>query len=175
MRGGHLLKAWAKTQPTIALSTGEAELIACVKGSSELLGLQSSARDFGRQEEAKLKVDASAAYSMVHRRGLGKVRHLNVAWLWVQEKAEKGMIAYRKVPRAENVSDVFTRAANPTETAKVLEELSLERRRGRPSISPGLQSFARKEGKAQKGERRKATKGEQKEGATLMGGVREIV
>ena len=63
---------------------------------------------------------------MVHRRGLGKVRSLDVAWLWVQEKAGRGLIAYSKAPRAENVADVFTKAASPAETKAALEELGLE-------------------------------------------------
>lgn len=140
MRGNHLIKAWSKTQPTIAMSTGEAELISCVKGSSELLGMKSTAADYGREEEASLEVDATAAFAMVHRRGLGRVRHLDVAWLWVQEKAEKKIISYKKVPREGHFADVFTKASSPEETRKALEALGLQRRNGRPKAAPKLQS-----------------------------------
>ena len=37
--GTHVLKWWSKTQPTIALSSGEAELAAIVRSTSEGLGI----------------------------------------------------------------------------------------------------------------------------------------
>ena len=141
MRGNHMIKAWSKSQPTVALSTGEAELIACVKGSSEVLGIRATAADYGTQEKCDLEVDATAAYAMVHRRGLGKVRHLDVAWLWVQEKSKNGQIKYHKVPRANHLADVFTKAAAPETMRVALKELRLERRKGRPQVSPTIQKM----------------------------------
>ena len=47
MRGRHFLKAWCKTQGLVALSSGEAELYALVKASSEGLGISSMFRDLG--------------------------------------------------------------------------------------------------------------------------------
>ena len=47
MIGGHLIKHWASTQKTIALSSGEAELSGILKGASEGLGAQSLAKDLG--------------------------------------------------------------------------------------------------------------------------------
>ena len=41
------LKAWSTTQGTVALSSGEAEYYAAVKGASEGLGFQSACRDLG--------------------------------------------------------------------------------------------------------------------------------
>ena len=45
--GMHMIKAWASTQATLALSSGEAELFALVKGSAASLGLISLAYDLG--------------------------------------------------------------------------------------------------------------------------------
>ena len=86
MWGGHCLKGWSNTQAIIALSSGEAELAALVKGSVELMGMRSIMQDFGYQESLGLSTDATAAIWMVTREGLGKVRHLAVADLWVQER-----------------------------------------------------------------------------------------
>ncbi len=79
MFGSHYLKGWSKTQAIIALSSGEAELAALVKGSVELLGMRSIMQDFGYQTSLGLSTDATAAIGMVTREGLGKVRHLAVA------------------------------------------------------------------------------------------------
>ena len=38
MRGGHCLHHWSRTQATIALSSGEAELNSSLKGGTELIG-----------------------------------------------------------------------------------------------------------------------------------------
>ena len=38
MIGSHLIKAWSSTQPILAMSSGEAEYYAMVKGASTALG-----------------------------------------------------------------------------------------------------------------------------------------
>ena len=76
MHGSHLLKAYSKTQQTIALSSGEAEFYLMVKAASEAMGLQAMAKDFGKAMAPWLYVDASAALGVAQRVGLGKVRHL---------------------------------------------------------------------------------------------------
>ena len=91
-RGAHVVKAWSKTQPVISRATAEAELIACEEGSSEIIGLHSAAKDFGHAETMRLNIDATACYAIIHRRGIGKVRHLEVERLWIQEKALNGTI-----------------------------------------------------------------------------------
>ena len=45
MHGQHCIKTWSSNQSVIALSSGEAEFYAMVKGSSELLGMISLAQD----------------------------------------------------------------------------------------------------------------------------------
>ena len=45
--GGHLLKHWSSTQPTVALSSGEAELVGIARGAAQGLGVQSLAADLG--------------------------------------------------------------------------------------------------------------------------------
>ena len=45
--GEHVVKTWASTQLSVALSSGEAEYAAAVKGSSQALGSNSILRDLG--------------------------------------------------------------------------------------------------------------------------------
>ena len=71
LRGSHPIKWWSKTQTTIALSSGEAELYGTVKTSTELLGAAAAMRDVGEAHGGKVWVDASAALGIIHRRGLG--------------------------------------------------------------------------------------------------------
>ena len=44
------------------------------------------------------------------RQGVGKVRHLHVKLLWIQEAVAAGELVVVKIPRAENCSDALTHA-----------------------------------------------------------------
>ena len=107
--GQGLMKAWAKTQPTIALSTGEAELGAVVKGVTEAEGVKAILADFGIECSIVLRSDATAAIGIVQRLGLGKVRHLAVSDLWVQEKLRSRELSVEKVDGLRNPSDLLTK------------------------------------------------------------------
>ena len=87
--GKHLLKSWSTNQATIALSSGEAEYYAMVKGASQAFGMAALAADLGTplEEPMQLNTDASAAIGIGSRLGLGKVRHIEVNQLWLQEKS----------------------------------------------------------------------------------------
>ena len=85
-RGHHLIKSWSTNQQVIALSSGEAELYALTKGAAQTLGIVSMARDMGEQLKAVVHSDSSAALAMSQRVGLGKVRHIDVQYLWTQER-----------------------------------------------------------------------------------------
>ena len=62
--GMRTLKTWSTTQQIIALSSGEAELYAMVKGCAQAKGLCSILRDFGFDAEARISSAASAALGM---------------------------------------------------------------------------------------------------------------
>ena len=81
--GQHLLKAWSRTQDTIALSSAEAELYAAVKCSAESIGIQAHYSDSGVTTGVHVFGDASAAVGIVTRYGLGKTRHISTSMLWV--------------------------------------------------------------------------------------------
>ena len=53
--------------------------------------------------------DVSAALAIVARRGLGKLRHLDTNYLWIQEKAAKGDLDFKRVAGVDNGADLFTK------------------------------------------------------------------
>jgi hypothetical protein len=124
--GSHTLKTWSRTQSTVAISSGEAELYAAVKGAAELLGLQSLARDLGFQMGAELRVDARATIGMVHRQGLGKMRHIVVGHLWIQDAVKLGRIKVSKVLGADNIADTFAKYLDQSTIRRHLEEMRFE-------------------------------------------------
>ena len=108
MRGTHLIVHWSRTQQLVALSSAEAELNAAVKAAQEGLGIAHLAEECGRWYRVRLLGDSSANHGMIQRQGAGKVKHLGVRQLWLQQQAELGTCVHEKVPRAVNYSDIAT-------------------------------------------------------------------
>ncbi len=84
MFGGATVRGWSTTQSVIALSSGEAEYYAALQGASVALGFQSMPADLGITAKITLYSDSSAARGIIHRAGLGKLRHLETGYLWLQ-------------------------------------------------------------------------------------------
>ena len=133
-----MIKPWSKTQATIALSSGEAELGAVVKGATEALGMQAFLKDLGHDVKLHITSDATAAIGMVKREGLGRVRHLATADLWVQQRVRSGDIAVSKVPGADNPSDICTKGVDKGTIEKHLVNLMMVPAAGRHPLAPAL-------------------------------------
>ena len=103
------MKTWSSTQASIAQSSGEAEHYALVRAASEALGMQSIMRDLGWCCKIRLLVDSSAAKSIASRTGLGKLRHLGIKCLWLQECVRRGKVVLSKVRGDINPADVLTK------------------------------------------------------------------
>ena len=109
VRGGHCLKTWATTQKSVTLSSGEAELVAVVKTSAEVIGILQLMKDWGMETQGRIYVDSSAALGVVGRKGNGKLRHIKVRLLWIQEREEREELEYSKVLGTENPADWMTK------------------------------------------------------------------
>ena len=53
--------------------------------------------------------DSSVAKSFVSTRGLGRMRHLEVKLLWLQEQVQRGRIGVGKISGVANVADALTK------------------------------------------------------------------
>ena len=112
MFGRHLVKTWSRTQATVALSSAEAELYASVKGAAEAMGVTSLLGDFGVSIGCQLLGDASVALGIIRRHGLGRLRHVDTPFLWVQEAAAQKRVAFDKVSGSVNPADGQTKYVN---------------------------------------------------------------
>ena len=160
LRGQHFLKAWSKTQQNVTLSSAEAELVAMNKGAAELLGILSMYSDFGEEGrrpqfaeggDGSVSVppagslqgvvcgDSSAAIAVSHRQGCGKLRHIHIGQLWIQEKVRDKDLQIRKVPGTENPADLFTKHLGEAKRENCIGHLSLEQREGRADHGLRLQ------------------------------------
>ena len=75
-------------------------------------------QEFGVNIGIRLRTDASAAKGIATRRGMGKVRHIEVNQLSVQEKVRNKEIELRKVSGTENLADALTKSVESEEILK---------------------------------------------------------
>ena len=136
MLGSHTVRHWSKTQSTIALSSGEAELSGIGSGIAEALGFQSLARDMGWAFSLTVHSDATAAIGIGRRRGMGKVRHLDVTDLWIQEKVKSKSVILQKVPGEHNPADILTKYVDRGNLEKALTFMGLVKMSGRAKTAP---------------------------------------
>ena len=154
MLGRHCLKHWSSTQPSTALSSGEAEFYGVVRGSGHGLGFQALLRDLGIDAKLRLWTDSSAALGICSRQGLGKLRHLDTHTLWVQQAVRSGRIDLKKIKGDENPADLLTKHNQTQDRVEKLVSLfDCYLKSGRAETAPSLrtgQSDKRTLGKAEK-------------------------
>ena len=124
--GPYVIKTWSSTQRVIALSSAEAELYSLLKCACQTLGIVNLVLDFGLHLQATVHTDASAALAIANRQGLGKLRHIDMQWLWLQEKVKSGDALAREVAGKKNPSDLTTKHLPSEEIMKHLESMSFE-------------------------------------------------
>ena len=134
--GNNVIKTWSTTQGVIALSSGEAEFYGIVKGAGIALGILGMMKDFDVDAAIAVKTDASAAKGIANRRGLGKVRHIEVSQLWVQEQVSRGMIHIEKVAGPQNIADALTKHVESEGIEKHMSFSSQHVKQGRHSLAP---------------------------------------
>ena len=108
-----LVQSWAKTQPTVALSTCEAEYVSANYGGVKAFSLNNVLKEVGLGcENITLFCDASSAIAVTKRPGTGRLRHLHVAYLWLQQKVKEGSLRIARILGKVNLGDVFTKTCS---------------------------------------------------------------
>ena len=136
MHGEHYVKSWSKTQSLVALSSAESELYALVKASAESLGLKSTLHDMDKNLGVLIYSDASAALGVIQRQGLGKLRHVDCSFLFVQGLNARKVIQYSKVAGLENPADLGTKGLAFDAILKHVTFVQADFRDGRPELCP---------------------------------------
>ena len=96
--------------------------------------MKSVAEDMGFEVEVTMWTDSTAGKSVASRRGLGKMRHVELKYLWVQDIVKEGRLKVRKIEGARNIADHLTKAKRGADMAKMMieaggEVTQLQRRR----------------------------------------------
>ena len=101
-------------------------------------GCSPIARDLGLGYSLHLYADSSAAIGICRRTGIGRVRHLAVGQLWVQERLRAGHFSLFKVCGTANPVDLMTKHLSGPMISTHLATLHCELEQGRPASAPGV-------------------------------------
>jgi hypothetical protein len=123
--GQHVVKHSSNLQSTVSLSSGESEYYALVKGASIALGLQAILKDWRIEVGAEILSDSSAAKGTVSRRGLGKTRHVQTRYLWIQERLARKEITVTKIQGVNNPADILTKSVSKATLNKHCQSIGL--------------------------------------------------
>jgi hypothetical protein len=111
MMYGCTILSYTRTQKTPALSSAEAELYAIGSGAVETLGTATLLKEFGIYDGVPvLRSDSQSALDVCRKRGPGRMKHIELKLLAIQEWTKEGRLTVRKVDTKENPSDVLTKA-----------------------------------------------------------------
>lgn len=101
----------SKLQPTVALSTCEAEFISAANAAKEALWIRNLRAEMtGRVEEVMIKVDNQGALKLLgHPHAHQRTKHIDVAHRFVQERVERGELKFEYIQTNEMVADCTTK------------------------------------------------------------------
>lgn len=113
------------------------------------IGFQSMAKDIAMVKKLKVHSDATAAIGIARRRGLGKLRHLDVEDLWIQHKVRSKQIDLVKVDGKVNPADIFTKYVDHPILSRALASMNLVSETGRAKSAPQATLHSLRRGRRQ--------------------------
>lgn len=130
-----MIKSRSSTQHIIISSSAEVGLYALLKCVCQTFGITNLGNGFGLDLPAATHIDTSAALAIIRRQGLGKLRHIDARWLWIQDKAEVGDIHTKKVDGKQNPADLPTEHLAADDVNRHMNSFDFEMVTGRASKS----------------------------------------
>jgi hypothetical protein len=90
----------------VATSSGVAEFYAQVRGAALGIQNQNIMKQCDLNLEVQLGCDASAARGMMQKQGGGRVKHIDIKYLWIQQFIRDGKLKVFKVDTTLNTADL---------------------------------------------------------------------
>ena len=108
---GNMVHGFVRKQGAVSLSSCEAELISCVSTSAEAIHLRHITRTLSSAPcDILCRPDSSSARSLLQKRGVSKIRHLDCKLLWLQRAAQERQLSFGAISTYLNTSDIGTKA-----------------------------------------------------------------
>ena len=100
--------------------------------------MQAIAKDMGIDMNIFVYTDSSAAKGIASRRGLGKMRHIEVNQLWLQDKVAEGIVKVIKIPGTGNQADILTKHVNAQVLGNHVGIMGLQISEDRHQLMPSM-------------------------------------
>ena len=82
-------------------------------------------RDLEYEKKPVLAMDAKATEHILHRQGIGKLKHIDVAYLWIQDEVRSHRLRVRRVRSEDNIADLGTKPLPQLQIVEKIFEVSL--------------------------------------------------
>lgn len=118
----------SKLQPTVALSTTEAEYQAAAVGAREALWLRKLLPELGCELTGPINLlgDNQAALALLHNHMVNdRSKHIDIIHHFARERVMMGEIAYRYTPSQDNIADVLTKPLPKQQLQSTVHRLGL--------------------------------------------------
>ena len=107
---GNVTFCFVRKQGCISLSSCEAELVACCSAAAEALYVRHVVETLTSHScRITCRLDSSSARSLLLKKGVSKVRHLDTKLLWLQRSHSQGQLELSAVGTHLNTSDIGTK------------------------------------------------------------------
>jgi len=106
--GGVLITSYSRTQSVVAQSSAECQLYAQSAAAAEGIMVQGLLMELGFQLDLRLLSDSSSAIAITQRVGLGRMKHVDIRVIHLQDLVKKRKLRVEKRRSEDNVSDIGT-------------------------------------------------------------------
>ena len=143
---GQVIYTFSRNQKSVALSSGEAEYYAGASAASDSILLKEAIQFLtGKRCKVNLYLDSSAARGIITRQGVGRVKHLQIRTLFLQELHKQGTLSVHPVGTKENTADIGTKPLSGKRIKLLLHWLGFQDENNEPVGSEELQEHRSQE------------------------------
>ena len=103
------LTAWSRTQHTVSLSSAEAQLYVLKTGVAEGMVTKHLLQELGHEVILMNHVDSQSAKAWASKRGLGRMKHVMLKYMYVQDVVEKKLTNHAYINTKQNKADLMTK------------------------------------------------------------------
>jgi len=115
-------------QPSVSLSTAEAEFYACSLATQEVLFIRSFLGELNINMSAapKINSDSTAAIGLVKNPIThSRAKHIDLRFHFIRDEIAKGVISVQHVSGDQNVADIFTKGLSTSKHVEFSTRLGL--------------------------------------------------
>ena len=116
--GSATLSAWSRTQQSVSLSSADAEFFALTTGIAEGMVMKHLLKELGHEVTLANHVDSQSAKAWASKRGLGRMTHVMLKYMFVQGAVEQNQTTLAYVNTNSNKPDLMTKCDTFESTRK---------------------------------------------------------